>query len=111
MNLKHCFALGIVFAIADCFASGIVFAIAVAPHIAEAQAPRGESESRIVAPSDVRETEQFGGGGLGLGPSPSFDFSRVNWGCVLCGVFCFGEIAFTGCLLTCLKPLRRRRRS
>ncbi len=86
----------------------LVFAMAVGPLIAEAQVPRGESESSIVAPSDVRETEQLGGA-PGIPPRGwGFDLSGFG-GCLLtCGLFCFGEIAFTGFMLTCLMPSRRR---
>ncbi len=86
-----------------CFALGIVFALAVVPQIVEAQL----SDSSIVAPSGVRETSQ--------GASP-WNFSNLNldldklpfpWN--LCGLFSFVEIAFTGCLLTCFMPPRRRR--
>ena len=96
MNRKHCLALGIV--------------LAVGPHIAEA----AESESSIVAPSNVRDTSLWVGGcGVGGCPLPPLNLDNFElnlpfpWN--LCGLFSFVEIAFTGCLLTCFMPSRRRR--
>ena len=74
----------------------LVIVFAVGPLIAVG----GESENSIVAPSGVRETTQCcPGAAKVLLPFPFY----------LCGLFSFVEIAFTGCLLTCFMPSRRRR--